>query len=701
MIRYKFAKYATPECWGNTLPHPNPMVVVGLSLERSLTDSISIKWAVPKLIHFTTFLIFYSGVILVELRCHNRVHQTLRHTYALADSAPMADSYTYSPLSQRSFRLLRFTSDTTSDEVECELAIFLLSETPKYNALSYCWGNTTRSRSILCNGRRMMITPILKEALNQLIILDRGGIKWIWIDQICIDQINFRERANQVNIMKDIYQKSEGTIIWLGPDIHGIESLRSLTEKILNLHNKDLNFDGSRKRRRYTIEEYRASNLPPAEDLSWKALVEVLSRPWFVRSWIIQEAALSKVSPRILCGPHELSWEKILPAAAWLTSMCYNLSPVNLGTTNTPALRSLKLLNELRNVGLPWDLTTLLNKAIRFKASEPRDRVYSLLGLAREAEDTSSLPIPLQANYDKPVRDVFRDATRYIIMSAMNLTVLTLIRYIPDWYKYPSWVVDFARDVQWERISYFTWSHHVRGWNSVRETPNDAAGGLPIDVRESPSNDILTLRGLRIDIISTTCEVMSKSALNSLRPQALFAWKEACQRLKTRYPTIVALAHAFMVTLTANWSLTERELVADQPVSHFWAYIWRVYRRLYEEAKSDEDRADIGKEYSSLVIMPNASGTGDADLYRLHLDAAHNRRIFFTKDKSYIGLGPSIMRENDTLCIVFGGATPMILRPEGDCYRFVGECYVYDLMNGEAITDWRSGNYTAQTFQLV
>jgi hypothetical protein len=76
----------------------------------------------------------------------------------------------------------------------------------------------------------MMITPVLKEALKQLVTLNRGGIEWICIDQICINQINIQERACQVNIMRDIYQKSEGTIIWLGPDIPEIEATRSLTE---------------------------------------------------------------------------------------------------------------------------------------------------------------------------------------------------------------------------------------------------------------------------------------------------------------------------------------------------------------------------------------------------------------------------------------------------------------------------------------
>lgn len=543
-----------------------------------------------------------------------------------------------------------------------------------------------------------MITPVLKEALKRVVSLNRGGVEWIWIDQICINQANTRERCSQVGIMKNIYQASEGTIIWLGPDIPGIDSTRDLMEKLSHMRHKDLDLRGSgRKRRRYTIEEYHSLDLQPAEDISWKAFGQLLSQPWFVRTWVIQEVVLSRVYPRMLCGSQELAWEKILDSAAWLTSMCYNLTPLSLDMTFWPALRSLNLFNDLRTTGLPCDLTTLLNKATRFKASDPRDKVYSLLGLTGETEATS-LPIPIQANYDKPARDVFRDITRYIILSAMDLRILTLIRYIPDWHKFPSWVVDFTAEVQWERISFFEWSRGAEELQSVKETYNNAAGGLPVDLRVSSSDNILTLTGLRIDSIYDICNAMSKSELDSFGPHALFAWKRACQLPKTRYITTDALARAFMVTLAANWNLSVLERVADQPLHHFWAYMWQVYRGLYEKARLEEDRKDIENEYKGLLFLPN---TGDADLYRLYLDGAHNRRIFFTKDLSYLGLGPCIMQENDIVCVLFGGATPIILRPEGSQYKFVGECYVYDLMNGEAIRDWDNGNYTTAIFQLV
>ncbi|CAJ2508758.1 Uu.00g137840.m01.CDS01 [Anthostomella pinea] len=582
----------------------------------------------------------------------------------------MANTYMYSPLPQKAIRLLRFTSDAATKYLEYELAVFPLAGAPKFNALSYFWGGDGRSVSIRCNGCELMINPVLTGALQDLTELDRGGVEWIWIDQVCINQANISERGSQVDMMKAIYQTSERTIIWLGAKIPGIGAVGTLLEKLSHLYNRDLERSGNRKRRRYTIDEYKAAGLPYHEDPSWDVLGDILSRPWFTRSWVIQEAVLSKVTPQMLCGTHELSWESILSSATWLASMCYKLTPLNLRPITVAALRSLKLFSELNQLGVPWDLTTLLNKTRRFEASEPRDRVYSLIGLTEEAGETSVLPTALRANYDKPVRDVFRNITRYIIMSSRNLSILTLIRYHPDWDTYPSWVVDFAGDVLWERISYFAWSPHAKGWRSVKEISNNAAGGLPVDVQHS-SDDILAVKGFRVDAINAVCEVMSSSVLNSFGPQALVVFNETCRRLGARYTTNEALARAVMITLSANWNLTNQERVVDQSTSHFWAYLWEANHRLRNEAAPDRDQAEFEKDCANRLANIVSDVEADANIYRLHLDTAHYHRVFFTEDQTYIGLGPSIMQENDILCILFGGATPMVLRPVGDSYLFV------------------------------
>ena len=38
----------------------------------------------------------------------------------------------------------------------------------------------------------------------------------MWIDAICIDQSNLKERSEQVRCMRLIYQKARRIVVWLG-----------------------------------------------------------------------------------------------------------------------------------------------------------------------------------------------------------------------------------------------------------------------------------------------------------------------------------------------------------------------------------------------------------------------------------------------------------------------------------------------------
>jgi hypothetical protein len=156
-----------------------------------------------------------------------------------------------------------------------------------------------------------------------------------------------------------------------------------------------------------------------------------------------------------------------------------------------------------------------------------------------------------------------------------------------------------------------------------------------------------------------------------------------------------------MVTLAANWSLTESESIATQPLCHFWAFLWRAYNMILATSTAKGEAAVYEEDIKQFLLQPNSNEDGDFDLNCHNLHAAHQRRLFFSRNKSFIGLGPGNMEQNDVICVLFGGATPMILRLDGDNYRFIGECYVYDLMSGEAIQDLRAGKYASQTFNVI
>jgi hypothetical protein len=66
--------------------------------------------------------------------------------------------------------------------------------------------------------------------------------------------------------------------------------------------------------------------------------------------------------------------------------------------------------------------------------------------------------------------------------------------------------------------------------------------------------------------------------------------------------------------------------------------------------------------------------------------ASKGSKILRTKS-GYIGTGPRYMEEGDLICVLYGGQTPFVLRREAwGNYRFIGDCYIHGIMNGEALS---------------
>jgi hypothetical protein len=65
------------------------------------------------------------------------------------------------------------------------------------------------------------------------------------------------------------------------------------------------------------------------------------------------------------------------------------------------------------------------------------------------------------------------------------------------------------------------------------------------------------------------------------------------------------------------------------------------------------------------------------------------RRLIIT-ERSLLGLAPELTERQDVICILYGCSVPVILRrcddeeTGDDYYKFIGECYVHGLMDGEA-----------------
>lgn len=117
----------------------------------------------------------------------------------------------YAPLGERDFRVLILHGELDG-MLQCELKTLSLDTTLSYVALSYTWGNSDDTSTILLHGQRRWIQSNLAEALAQF---HRLGHFFVWADALSINQEDVLERNSQVAVMRNIFEKAREVCVWL------------------------------------------------------------------------------------------------------------------------------------------------------------------------------------------------------------------------------------------------------------------------------------------------------------------------------------------------------------------------------------------------------------------------------------------------------------------------------------------------------
>jgi hypothetical protein len=141
---------------------------------------------------------------------------------------PPASMYKYEPLdtTKQQIRLLKL-QNTSGSAASCEISTFDMGDLPSYVALSYAWDEDSKPRdTIMLNDKRCHIGQTLCAFFQHF--QERSGTDscpWLWIDQICINQSEVREKNHQIPLMSCIYSQCASVIAWLGRTFSGFDTL--------------------------------------------------------------------------------------------------------------------------------------------------------------------------------------------------------------------------------------------------------------------------------------------------------------------------------------------------------------------------------------------------------------------------------------------------------------------------------------------
>ena len=556
----------------------------------------------------------------------------------------------YEPLPGKMFiRLLTLLPclDERTD-LKSKLYVANLRDRPQYDAVSYTWGSFGSEEYIHIGGLRQPITTHLAFILRRLRQQEMHNNPRLWVDMLCINQADIMEKVDQIHIMGSIFREAWEVVIALGDatatDEIGVDYIASLASAAT---------EDSR-------DELRERVLHIHRDRGWLAIGGLFARPWWCRSWVIQEIVLA-ANATFLFGELSLSFDvldKVLRFADIILETSkiigvhdkgYRLLEEHSGWQSALAI---SVTRRDRYNGFQPKLLQLLWRFRNHASVDPRDKIFALLGLTEldsrytcemsESEgwtqSVSRMPwrrrnVP-SVDYNQPVEYIYKQCARYFLEEAQCLDILSYCSSSGcrlQGVDLPTWVPCFAKASSIVPL--------VLGiFDGEDSMALFSAGGLGSNLNYELSREMSTLsvHGYLFDHIAETFPI-DPDHLGELFERLLNTephWSMSCQCGKKGVSPLI------LTCVEVLW----RTILADQ---------WHQGKRINHEDPQDP------------VILPQSMEEhrdrcqNPALLGQLRFLAG--RQLVVT-ERGYLGLAPLQADRFDVIAIVPGGAVPYVIR---------------------------------------
>ncbi|KAK8906249.1 hypothetical protein QC760_004846 [Botrytis cinerea] len=663
----------------------------------------------------------------------------------------------YDPIKDGEIRVLEIKPGAFDEPIHCTLSPCLLDDNPTYDALSYTWGDPSARAPINVDGHVFMATTNLESALRYF--RDPEITRVLWVDAVCINQEDIPERGMQVQQMRRIYKEAKDVMIWLGPpelaareirdDQHAHAETESTVSSTSN-HFASLKLlaDWCQIARRGETEwpHLDSENKDKWRDALQCEFWKPLRNPYWCRLWIIQEVALAK-NPTVHCGSHSISFDDLIFAIRyasscgtrysvtsgeehWLDEYSYGIKGLVHSRANVAENKSLLLSEVLEIIGPHIAVT------------DPRDRIYGLLGLANSCD--------IIPDYTLSRTQVYTQAAKNILSSG-NFNYLGVFSGDESTSSNdaPSWATDLDLIAE-----------HSFGVRPLTIYDNDkycykAATDLTSNLRFHDNDRVLSARGVIVGDIDTCGQVMDANTHSHF--EILGQWEDTMLR-RFRCDHLVASQSENSGTIMGVWDSWKKRI---RSANSSWAPNWgpisdttlggwsegtldtddwetsilnlRQARGSMKHQESYVAGGTLTEAYCRTLLMNKILSESDTlerfyddhvpeynedmckptptELKRMSMlresrmfdknleEAIRGRRLFITS-KGHIGLGHQQVEKGDVLCVLSGSPVPHILRLHGDYWTVVGQCYSHGLMNGEIGKALECGEVTSQMFEI-
>lgn len=611
-----------------------------------------------------------------------------------------APAYKYKPLAASEIRILELQpSWRASGRVRCQLRHVGLGGKPAYEAVSYSWGAEAADQEIEVDGCALGVTPTLRAALLRFRAL---GARRLWIDAVCINQADLVERGAQVRLMRAIYGGCARLLVWLGNGSEETDYAMRLVER----------YSRSERDREAVVGALRlGEEHSPALVRALSALIQLFSRSWFRRTWVMQEYGLTGNSPTVfICGGVSVSDEdmtnatmgadslvrladapaqRVLHRIASLKSyteldrdaeLLAKAADVKVASDHFLDLVSLRLGYSGGLVNKPetqlefhYQMKHLLETARVKEATEPRDKVFAILGFLDTSEEDRRFKFPVQLDYEISVEDVYSNIVKGLISVTSRLEILRSCSVTNGPLISRTWTPDWTTPLRYD--------YHKEPPNA-KETAFDAARKSDCIAVCAEDLSTLTCRGFVWDIVARKFTFISADDVEFEAPD-IAPIQDTCRHIYATMAENPAYDSEEGIKLALWRSLT----VCSEPSD--WTHI--AIDDLLGNAH--DNREGICRDDENQIVKQVAGRV-------LSIASALEDHFIVATNRGYIGQTFRNVQAGDIVCILLGCSMPMVLRPIDNHFELIGDIYLDGIMYGEAMAALDERKFKLQDFEL-
>ena len=608
-----------------------------------------------------------------------------------------------------------------SEPISCSLQTISLAEgrgANYYHALSYYWGSTSEGDTERItvhpesvddrhgNGFSVPVTKQLTGALRQfrsrIESMDHPLV--LWTDAVCINQLDADERAQQVTIMRHVYEFAVDTWVWLGEadplaeqglaNIFALSLLQlgdpergedlNTASAVFDDTDFDVNVDLPRLEvanafvEQMRLEDHFMAGLfasvhphfPDELTELFRTLGAFCNVPYWYRGWILQEVCANE-DVVLHCGQtrcHVLDWLRFFifcTATFYLSDTLSIISPEAKLAEVTLAINGFlgwvdhvvrSLVSSLHSgfSGEGPEATISVDESIRSQLPTNLSNLF-YHGRWQTADPRDRvyamigympgfMQLGVRPNYRLPTEEVFIRTTLKLLHTLQSWSILHFIHPSASPYL-PSWTIDFTLHTADTKC--------FLGITS----PFSTAAGAKSNVRELGPGIIISA-GFVYDEILAVSPVRSPLDLDR-EAQSFWKWWYSLTNSQNKQYISRRSAYAQEIDL---WMSYCRTVCVDSEK-------YLKYASTFRQWKLDNSPVGVGQG------LPWELG------YSLKPYIFSSARLVITR-RGRIGLAPLAIEPGDYIAILAGGAVPFALRKvrkEGACrdaYRLLGGCYI-------------------------